>query len=363
MFSFSFLYLFYLVGLVYTTNFQYAREDLETKFSILLFPLIFATSGFPLFSKKEWWIILRVFAAGCIAGSLLLIGRGFYNTFFLHQPGSFYYTGLSWSFHPGYYSMYLTFAISNILYSLLIRRSVHGFLRLAGHFLILLFFTMMIVLLSSKAGLLIWLSAIGFYTVILLFRYHRWLAGLTVIASAMAVFIAFLLIFPHAAGRVSQAKQDMSVKNTVQNPAQSTGERIAVLKVSGKIIMQHFLFGVGTGDVKDALMEQYKENNLEQVLAQKLNAHNQFIQSFITLGIFGLVLLAAMFVAPAISAFRQEYWIYFAFLFIAGISMCFESMLETQAGVVFYALFNALLYAAHRPDASRDPLDIAVRQV
>lgn len=359
-FSFSLLYFFYLAGLILTDNFHYAAEDLETKLSILIFPLIFATSGFPLFSRVESRTIIRVFTAGCLAGTILLLGRAFYHGVMLHQPGTFYYTGLSWNYHPGYYAMYITFAVSNILFSILIKQNVTGIFRLSGHILILLLFTLMIILLSSKAGMIIWLAVVGFYTIMLFFRCRRWLAGLIFIASAMGTFITLLVIFPNAAGRVSQAKQDMARHVTAENQGQSTGERLAILKASEEIIRKNFFFGVGTGDVKDALLAQYEADSLDQVLTLKLNAHNQFIQTFIALGVLGMILLLAMFVVPAYLAFRQGSCIYFAFLFITGISMVFESMLETQAGVIFYAFFNTLLFSFYLADKSGDPVDIMV---
>ena len=78
------------------------------------------------------------------------------------------------------------------------------------------------------------------------------------------------------------------------------------------------------------------------------NAHDQYVQTLIALGIAGLLLLITMIVAPAIFSVKREYYIYFAFLFIFGISMFFESMFERQEGVVFYAFFNALLFSTAR---------------
>ena len=363
LFSFSFLYVFYLAGLVNTSNFHYAGEDLMTKLSILLFPLIFATSDVPISGGRDQWMIIKVFAAGCIAGSLVLLGRALYNSVVLHQAGAFYYTSLSWTFHPGYYAMYLSFAMSNILFFMLIRQSVRGYVQIAGHILILVFLTLMIVLLSSKAGLLLWISVVVFYTGIMMFRYKRWLGATAFAAIAAIVFLVLILAFPKAAGRVSQASKEIRMQYPQGDQGQSTGERLAIWKASEEIIRRNLAFGVGTGDVKDALMEQYKADSLEKVRTLKLNAHNQYLQTLITLGIFGLTLLAGLFVVPGISAFRKEYYIYFAFLFITGISMFFESMLERQAGVVFYALFNALLYSLYPSDPVDDPEDIAVAQV
>ncbi|MFZ4523429.1 MAG: O-antigen ligase family protein [Bacteroidales bacterium] len=361
--SFAFLYLLYVAGLVHTINFQYAMEDLEIKLSLLLFPLIFATSRFPLLNKEEVGNALRAFGAGCILSSVMMLVRAWHQTVVVTQPDAFYYALLSWTFHPSYFSMYLNFAMSNILYFLLVRRSVTGSRAVAGHTLILLLFTIMIVLLSSKAGLLAWLIITGFYTTILIIVYKRRLTGLLFGAVSVAVFLLLLQIFPHAITRVSQARQDMTSKSSMEDPKQSTGERVAVWKAAAEIIRKNALFGVGTGDVKDALLERYKENDLVKILRDRLNAHNQYLQTFITLGITGFLALIIMLVFPALKALRSKNYIYLIFLAIFAINILFESMLEVQAGVVFYALVNIVLFTSGRSDPSGNPFDIPVTHV
>jgi O-antigen ligase len=346
MLSFSALYLLYLAGLIHTSNFQYAREDLEVKLSIFIFPLIFATSAFPLFSKKETGMILRSFAAGCIAGSLIFLGRAAYEALVLHKAGAFYYTNLAWNFHPSYYAMYIAFAISNIIFFFAVRKSVTGSLKVALHILILLFFTLMIVLLSSKAGLLLWLSVIGFYAVILVFKFKRWVYGPAFLALALAAFAILLLSFPNAATRVSQAKQDMTSSDAFESSARSTGDRVLIWRASKEVIRRNLIVGVGTGDVRDELMVEYRNENVITIFKHYLNAHNQYIQTFIALGISGLLLLVAMMLVPAFFSFRRENYMYFAFLFLVAISMFVESMLERQEGVVFYVFFNTLLFSS-----------------
>ena len=215
-----------------------------------------------------------------------------------------------------------------------------------------LFFTLMIVLLSSKAGLLIWLAVVVLYTALLMFRYKRRVTGVLFFAFSLIVFALFLLLFPTAATRVSQAKQDIAAADSIGNSARSTGDRVLIWQSSKEIIKQNFLFGVGTGDVRDKLMEEYRRGDVIAVLKHYFNAHDQYVQTLIALGIFGLLLLVTMIIAPAIFSFRRENYIYFAFLFIVGISMFFESMLERQEGVVFYAFFNGVLFCltALNPD-------------
>jgi O-antigen ligase len=77
---------------------------------------------------------------------------------------------------------------------------------------------------------------------------------------------------------------------------------------------------------------------------QRLNAHNQYLQTTVALGVIGLLVLILILLLPALQAYRQNNFPYFVFLVLLGFNLLFESMLETQAGVVFYAFFNVVLY-------------------
>jgi len=100
--------------------------------------------------------------------------------------------------------------------------------------------------------------------------------------------------------------------------------------------------------VKDALLEGYRENKVIPALEHKFNAHSQYFQTFVTLGLTGFLLLLATLFFPAIRALRRGQVLYFVFLVIFAINILFESMLEIQQGVVFYAFFNILLFTANR---------------
>ena len=356
--GFTALYLFYLAGLLWTENFEYAADDLTVKLSLLLFPMVFAVTDWSVYSSKQKWLTLKVFATGCITGALILLGRALWMKITLDHPTSFYYTDLSWSFHPGYLALYYSFVISNILYYLLIKRSVQGRSAVAGHLAILIFMTLMIVLLSSKAGLLAWLAVIFIYTSVIFLVQKKFLTGIVFLGVSLAVFGILLTLFPNALGRVSQARQDMTTRKEIQDEERSTGERMGVWKAAARVIGRNFLIGTGTGDVKDALLEQYRADHLDMVVKKRLNAHNQFIQTFATLGITGLAVMLALLIVPAWQSLKKGRWIYLAFIAVTAVSWLFESMLETQAGVVFYAFFNAFLFAAYTSDAPGDTLQV-----
>lgn len=61
-------YLLHVIGLLYTSDFQYAMKDLRVKLPMLFLPVVFAT--FPTLSKGKTRIILLVFMAAVLVASL-----------------------------------------------------------------------------------------------------------------------------------------------------------------------------------------------------------------------------------------------------------------------------------------------------
>ena len=77
-------------------------------------------------------------------------------------------------------------------------------------------------------------------------------------------------------------------------------------------------------------------------LEHKLNAHSQFLQTGIALGIPGLSALVAMLLVP-LSLRRNRFILFISLTVIMTLNFLVESMLEVQAGVIFYAYFSSLL--------------------
>ena len=338
------LYVLYLLGLFYTTDFTYAWFDLEVKLSLLVFPLIFATSDLSFLDKKYIRQLMLVYLAGCFTGTMLLLGHACY-LWKEGVDGAFYYMKLSWFFHSGYIAMYLNFAMGFMTLELLWGfHGIHQWVKGIYYFLLSWFF-IFILLLSSKMGLITLVLIALLSSSELIFRRKKMLQGLGLIILFLMVVRAGLHVFPKASERVVQSREAIA-SSPAQETGNSTSDRINIWKVSLGIIKSNLLIGVGTGDVKDILIAKYKENNIAHALEYKLNAHNQYLQTFMTLGLPGIISLLLMLFLPMLAAFRRGYFLYFLFLGMFSINIFVESMFETQAGVIWYAFFNILLFSA-----------------
>ena len=109
--------------------------------------------------------------------------------------------------------------------------------------------------------------------------------------------------------------------------------------VTGSTVRKSLLvIGVGTGDVMPELKSYYKDMNLMSAYDQQLNAHNQFFQTTIALGVMGLLVLIALLVCSLVLAWRSHAWRSLLFLIVTGGHFLTESVLEKQAGTLFFGL-------------------------
>ena len=78
---------------------------------------------------------------------------------------------------------------------------------------------------------------------------------------------------------------------------------------------------------------------------QSKNFHNQYVQNFAELGIFGFILLLIMLIVNIKNAIKSKDFVHFAFAFLMISLFLTESFLWRQRGVVFftmmYCLFNS----------------------
>jgi O-antigen ligase len=347
--AFGILYLLYVLGTSYSTVIhgqEGALFDLEVKMSLLIFPLLFSTIDFSKLREDFAENILDAFVGGSFLNLLFLLAHSIYRFFYLGEPSTvFFYTGLTVFFHPSYLAMFYAFSIGILVIRMI---SSTGSTKLQRYLTLFLIFLLQlfIVLLSSKAGILGMAVVYIVITVYLIVKKSFEIRILFLVPLfLLATFVITLFMFPQSYGRFTTVKSSLEHEETISSDThESSAARVLVWKSALEIIKKNPVIGVGTGDVKQELMKVYKENRIEMALEEHLNAHNQYVQTAIALGITGLLVLISYFVLPSVYAYKNDNLLYLIFLALAGFHLLFESMLERQAGVVFYAFLNSFLF-------------------
>ena len=347
--SFSILYLLYFIGLFYSENiYGYsggALFNLEKRMSLFVFPLLFSTIDMDEIKEKLFKQIQKAFITGCLLSSFFLVNNAFFEFIQTNDTSVFYYSNLSEFHHPSYLALYYSFTIAILLNWQVKVKNTNPSKRNAVFVLIFLF-QVMIVLLSSKAGIL-GMAIVYIFTIIYILIPGNNIKNVRVLTPLILLIVFLLTLFlnPNSYRRFYSVEKAVE-QDIIDNSKHTDGtvSRIFVWQSSLEIIKEHPLFGVGIGDVKQKLLGKYKEKNITHALELELNAHNEYLQTFMAIGVTGFLVLALSLLIPGWFAFRRKKLLYLLFLVLFALHLLVESMLAKQAGVVFYAFFNALLF-------------------
>jgi O-antigen ligase len=332
-------FIIHLLGLLYTENMPSGLFDIQVKFSLIVFPVVLASRPFNEVQVKN---VFYVFITGGVLCSLIMLSRALY-TYIVFSENNFFYQAFSFLIHPSYLSMYFCVAISWLLLNLLNNSKTDHRLSNVLKVIVVLFFSFIIVLLSSKMGLLTMILIYTCFMIYFIISRRKFLIGIVGLTLIIASVYSLIHFVPSVCARVNNAVIAMSRSSTNQAESESTAVRMLIWSAANKVISEHLIFGTGTGDAKDVLIKEYEKRGMLGALEHKLNTHNEFYQVFVSLGLIGFIFLLLHFLYPLMVAFKNKNIIYILFLLIIFINFIPESMLETQAGVMFFAFFNSIL--------------------
>ena len=155
-------------------------------------------------------------------------------------------------------------------------------------------------------------------------------------------------LHPGVRARISSTLFEYSLYRKTNNPnGGSLSQRIEYTRASLYLIKEHPLFGIGTGDAPDLYQQAYNELDSPLDLSYRRRAHNQYLSITVAFGAVGLLLFLAVLLLPYCSNKKYRTYLYTIFLCIILLSMLPEDTIETQAGVTFFAFFEALFLLAH----------------
>jgi len=339
--SLSILWIIPFVQLFILNGVDNHWAHLETKLSLLLFP-IFILIGFEL--KKDFiYELIRVFLIGCCISVSICLVYGLYNFFILENTNVFYYKHLSIFHHPGYFSMYLNFAIG-IIYLNILFPSAQFKIEKKWSWTLLIVFTLFIVLLSSRTGWICNFFIHSTFIILLIkkkfFTKKHLLIGFAIIASLGAI----VNFSPSLKNRFNEMINHTFYSKQQSDYPSSTSTRKKAWESSTELIKQNWLFGLGTGIGSIELNKIYDLKGYDSLKEKNTNTHNQYLQYLLDHGIVGLSFLVFFTIIMLFISFRYKYYLYALFLIIMIINFITESILETQSGVVFFAFFNTLFF-------------------
>ena len=113
----------------------------------------------------------------------------------------------------------------------------------------------------------------------------------------------------------------------------SSAGRMQAWQASVDVVLKTPL-GVGTGDVTDALCEEYRQSGSAYALQKRMNPHSAWLQLAVSHGWMGLVFILFWWSGVVVLAFRTQNVLLLVWSIAWALNGTIESLLELQQGVV-----------------------------
>ncbi len=328
--SFIVFYLLYVIGLFYSFDKKEAYFDLEVKLPILLFPIISFFIPKKYITKTYLWYFALNVILGLILYILYRFGFGITRAIKHSLPIIPQISYCNLTNYPSYFALIssITLILTHkipLMSLFKIKNKTSYSLKLGAYSIITIFF----LFLNSTSGLLCITIA---YLSIILDMYFIEKNRIGIILPVIIIISFYSLVFNLNS---FNDRYKYYAKVELKTQKKDGSQRKFILTNAHKIIIKSSLFGIGTGDVRVTINELYKNNGVN--FSRYYNAHNQFLQTDIALGLLGLGYLLYLFILPFVKARRQKEYFILTIIILFGTSFLFESMLEQHMGVYFFS--------------------------
>ncbi len=327
-------FVLHLVGMLWTANQEFGWFDIGIKLALGLLPMLACMPGARTAGRDA--VLVSLALGGAVSVVVCLLAASVR----LASPDAagaeeFLSSRFSLFLHPSYLAWYLCAMLATLLVG-----PTGARLPRAWRLALIVVLTIGVFLSQSRMGwialpvLLMWALVSGWR--------DAWLRRVLLFTLVSGVAGAALLtaFSPGVRARMTDLVQAFSAEGP--DAEQSAAIRTVVWRAAWKVGLRHAPLGTGTGDVKDELVAAYDAAGASHASERRLNAHNQFLQSFAALGFPGALALLLAVLVPLIrrgSAPEQR-----LVLLIFLLNWIVESMLEVQAGVLFTAFLTWVLW-------------------
>ena len=350
MWLFCSLFLADLVGMIHTDNLEYGFKFLETQLPLFIFPVLVLSLKNKISNKiidnifYSFLLGVGVLLAGYVIIVIhsLLIGTSSMADILNHRLSEYppIMSQPTIDIHPSFLSMYITLCLLFIMDKLIRDRN---FPRIAAALVLFILIAFQIWL-SSRAGIF------GLLIVSLIFLFLN-LKSKFKIYSIVTFLVLSISIFslPLTQERFLNAPmrafRNGTMVSTTDQQTWAFAFRYQIIDCSLSLLHNGgWIFGYGTGDFRDEMYKCYHENNYTWIIVRGLDEHCEYFAQLHRFGMLGLILLLIVFIYPMSIAYKEKNYLYLSLLILIALSAIPENLLSSQKGVVFYALFNSILF-------------------
>lgn len=337
--GFLIYFLIQVIGLLYTQNIKSGLKEIVQLLPLISIPITLLSehvSSEKVLKLLTWFqYYLSLVVVGLLTYQVITYGNllGFEHEVFLKLKISTFY-----------FSAFLFVAIMTALFKLR-KTNFKGVLE----YIFILFFSFVLLLLSARISILI----LFVFLVIFLFDAFPTIH----VIKKITLILVFSLGFFFVAYQVPQVKKkiDISIrtmdfdfktiltKNQISNTRNSLEYRVLINYCSLNILKEN-IFGVGLGDNRDKLLEEYHKINFRAGIKEEFNCHNQYMEEFTKQGVIGGSFFTFLIFYFLTKGLKTRGYFFYTVLYISLVCIV-ESYFYRQHGVMFAAFFLPLFYS------------------
>ena len=206
-------------------------------------------------------------------------------------------------------------------------------------------------LLMSLSGVLFFLLLSATYILFKIAQRKSRRFVVSMVIVLLAFFSGLFLFTPFLKKDIYEAEQNIQlffssqeefVHHFPETPS-SSQVRLVLWLASIEEIQEHPL-GVGTGNVDYYLGGNLKEKGLNELATHNYNPHNQFLHTWLEIGVAGFFILISILVAGIRWGIKKKNIMAVILLANLTFNCLFESMLQQQSGIIFYPLLLMIIH-------------------
>jgi O-antigen ligase len=328
--SYLSIFLFTALSYLWSENKEEFYRQILSKIPFTVVPIIFISKNSNLLKIKKG-ILYGFFLNGLFISILCVLNTIFFSSL-ANTYEEFVYENLSKfsGLQPIYLSLYLIISSWSWYYLF-----SENFLPKSWIIYVFpIFFYLMIVFLSSRTEFIVYTICL---ILILIRHFYQRKVVLFTLAGSFLILTFSLIMFSKT--NATRFKEMFDFGNNLHNN-QWGGRALRIEKWKSAIdcYFKFPILGTGAGDAIDELLKTYLDNGLAIAYERKFNPHNQYLQTLLTLGPVGLILLLSIFGICFLRSYLNKDFSLFLLGIIFGVSMLTESMLERQTGIFLFCV-------------------------
>jgi O-antigen ligase len=352
-------FLWHIVSGIVSVNHKEAMVMLALRLPLLVFPLSIGLLHIRAELKDRvllaFIIIITATSVICMVYSI-----GQYRQH--HDTGYLYNDSLTSliKVQSIYFALIVNLALFSYFY--LLRKGSFAIEYIGLAYLSIAFLLVFHFMLASRIAIISLYSVLFFFGAVNIIRKKKYLEGAALVMGLVICSVLLFKFFPKTLNRFNELQYssyqfNSHGKESHYNMALSADQwnganiRLAVWKCAQELAGKYWLPGAQIGDKQDRLMDVYRSKQFDFALATHRNMHSNYIDVFITFGIFGfLIFLLGYVIIPVNKAIRSKDLPGGLIIGFLAISMITETYMDRSMGCLLLGFFLSFI-AACRPPA------------